>query len=116
MDEPLDPAVLDEIRALGGEKLLRKVVALFLEHTPHRLSELCEASASGDTTAAAAAAHALRSSAGNVGARKLHVLLTSTEEAAREGRPGEVAALEDAVSAAHAEACAALRLLAGPAS
>lgn len=77
-----DPAALARVQRLGGNGLVRQLVAVFLEHAPTRVSAARAAQASGDLPALARAAHALRGSAGNVGATTLAHAARRLEEAA----------------------------------
>ncbi|HEX2166520.1 MAG TPA: Hpt domain-containing protein [Longimicrobiales bacterium] len=70
--EPIiDRTALDRLRRIGGEKLLRKMVALFLESGPERLRAVTECAAAGDVSGVERAVHGMKSSAGNVGAIRL---------------------------------------------
>ena len=85
----LDRAVLEELRQLGtGDRdLLAEVVELFLRTSPERLQALVGALGRADEAAVRFHAHALRSSAGNVGALRLGALCTRLEESALEAPP-----------------------------
>jgi len=65
------PKTVRQVRALGGEELLRRLAGLLLELTPQRLGALAEALRSDDLAAARMAVHALSSTAGTVGAEGL---------------------------------------------
>jgi HPt (histidine-containing phosphotransfer) domain-containing protein len=60
-----------QVRELGGDELLRRLVGLLLELTPQRLDLLRDAMRRGDLAAARMAVHALSSTAGIVGATRL---------------------------------------------
>ena len=66
--QALQPQALEKLRTLGGEGLVSRVVALFLELGPQRLGDGRRALASGDLPTAERCFHSLRSSAANVGA------------------------------------------------
>jgi HPt (histidine-containing phosphotransfer) domain-containing protein len=71
---PLDERVLNQIRALQGpgeSGLLKKVADLYLSNTPSLLERLRDAVAANDPEAMYKAAHALKSSSANLGARSL---------------------------------------------
>jgi two-component system sensor histidine kinase/response regulator len=70
------------LRDLGGEDLLRRLVTMLLELTPQRLTALREGLRQGDLPAARGAAHALRSTAGTVGATSLLAAAQRVETAA----------------------------------
>jgi HPt (histidine-containing phosphotransfer) domain-containing protein len=63
-----DPAALARVQRIGGAGLVRQLVETFLAHAPTRLEAVRAAAGSGDWDAVRRAAHALKGSAGNVGA------------------------------------------------
>ncbi|MDW8398912.1 MAG: ATP-binding protein [Acetobacteraceae bacterium] len=67
----LDEGALADLDALGGPEFVEGVVQEFLADAEGLLAELGRAAAAGDAAAFRAKAHALRSSAANVGARAL---------------------------------------------
>ena len=67
----LEDAMVRLLLELGGESLLRRLVVLLIELAPQRLEDLQRALAAGDLAAARSAVHALRSTAGTVGATQL---------------------------------------------
>jgi HPt (histidine-containing phosphotransfer) domain-containing protein len=69
------------LRELGGEELLRRLVAMLVELTPQRLSALREGVSHADLPAARGAAHALGSTAGVVGALSLLAAARLVEKA-----------------------------------
>ena len=86
MEEPsmhnaIDPEVINGLRELsdGDSSLLEELVGLFLEDTPPRLDSLQAALDSGDPEGLEAAAHALKSSCGNIGALVLADLCKELE-------------------------------------
>ncbi len=83
----LDQNVIASLRELGGDDdpgLFVELVELFLEDTPPRIHALVAALAQNDATALERAAHALKSSAANLGALELSVLFRDIESAGRE--------------------------------
>jgi HPt (histidine-containing phosphotransfer) domain-containing protein len=90
MTDPLDSATVEQIRQLGGDKLLTELVEIFLKHTPLRLQELRAGLAEGDTVRAAKAAHSFRSSSISLGARALAEEAASLERLADQGDTSEV--------------------------
>ncbi len=102
-----DSEALARLTALGGEKLVRGIVALFTGFAAARVEDAESASAAGNCAGVAAAAHALRSSAGNVGAMRLYSVATDLELAARSGHaelvPGLVTRLRSAYDGARAQ-------------
>ena len=85
--EPVDPMVLGQLRALGGDDVgfLEGIVRSFLAHTERAVVELRAAATSGDRERLRRAAHGLKGSAGNVGAKPLAALARRVEEAAVAG-------------------------------
>lgn len=71
MKSPLDPEIVEQIRQLGGDKLLAELVEIFLTHTPIRLRELQTGLEEDDMVRAEKAAHSFRSSSISLGARAL---------------------------------------------
>lgn len=98
---PVDGSVVDEtaierLAAVGGDgDLVREVIRLFEESVPGYLAALRAASLARDVKQAGDAAHALRSSCGNAGARKMAALCASIESAAK---AGEWDAAEEAIA------------------
>jgi two-component system sensor histidine kinase/response regulator len=98
----LDPAVLDAIRALDagrGEQIVARVVASYLGTLEPQLAKLRDAVGRGDAHGWSEAAHGLKSSSANVGARRLAALARTLEECGRAGRREGVDALVAEVEA-----------------
>jgi HPt (histidine-containing phosphotransfer) domain-containing protein len=84
-DKPdLDDTALARLRRVGGEQLVRQMVALFLESTPQRLVVARTGEQQGDREAVTRAMHALKSSAGNVGALRLQDLASHLEHTGKD--------------------------------
>ncbi len=89
--EVLDREVIEMLRDLGGEdepELLAELVAVFLADAPQRLHDMQQGLAQGDYELLERAAHTLKSSAANLGARLLSERARELEAAAR-ARSGE---------------------------
>jgi HPt (histidine-containing phosphotransfer) domain-containing protein len=102
-EPPLDSLVLDRLRQLsvdGGPDVLAEVLRIFREDVPARLSRLEAACAAGDLAALERAAHSIKGSAGNIGARHLQSLCRDAEAAAR---AADLAATRAAVDQVDAE-------------
>jgi CheY-like chemotaxis protein/HPt (histidine-containing phosphotransfer) domain-containing protein len=86
-DGPLDPAVLESLRAIAGGSgaMLDKIFGLFLAHAPARLAAFHEAAAAEDLPRMATEAHALKSPSLNIGALRLAGLCSAIEAEARSG-------------------------------
>jgi HPt (histidine-containing phosphotransfer) domain-containing protein len=79
----LDPAVLDTLRKLtppGEPDVLGEVLKLFLDEVPPRIERLRNAWAAGNIQEVHRAAHSLKGSAGNIGARRLHAVCSKLDE------------------------------------
>jgi HPt (histidine-containing phosphotransfer) domain-containing protein len=104
----LNSSVLERIRKAGGEALLDRLVDCFLSYGPERFEKLTAAIQGGDWAGVEFHAHALKSSAGNVGARSLFALLGEIETAAGQGKTAVVAAALDALQNRYEEFLGAL--------
>lgn len=107
----LDRAALDQIRQLQGvgqPSLLRQVIDIYLESSTKLVAQIDAALASADAGAAGSAAHALKSSSGNVGAIAVTKLAAAIEAAARDNSLERVEALHAELLAAFAVARRAL--------
>ncbi len=103
-DAVLDPAVIESLKELGGEDdpdLFSELVQLFLEDTPVRIRKLCDALNESDARAIEQAAHALKSSAANLGATQLATVFMQIEAAGRERDLGRAASLVQQSSSAY---------------
>ena len=89
----IDREALQRLIALGGEKLVHRIVGLFSSFGTARVEDAERAAAEGDMAGVASAAHALRSTAGNVGAVRLHAVATDLEHTARAHKVEQVNAL-----------------------
>jgi HPt (histidine-containing phosphotransfer) domain-containing protein len=81
----LDRSALDRLVRLGGAKLLRQMIDLYLQHGPERLDAVREGVLHRDATRIERAAHTLKSSAGNLGAQKLQHTADALEAMAAGG-------------------------------
>lgn len=84
-EQVLDPAAFERLREWGGDKLLGRIVALFLEHAPERLAEVEAGAAEGDLHRIERGAHSLKSSSANVGGLALQDVASRLEAAAEDG-------------------------------
>lgn len=88
-----DATTMERLYELGGPGLVRKLVVLFGEFGGARVADAVTAGRDGDLPGLARAAHALRSTAGNIGATRLLDLATRLETDARAGQRDQVPAL-----------------------
>jgi CheY-like chemotaxis protein/HPt (histidine-containing phosphotransfer) domain-containing protein len=85
----LDPVVVGQLLELdeaAGGGVLGELVELFVEDTPQRVRAIATAATTGDAEALRKAAHALKGSAGNVGAVDLAGVCARIEAFARDGQ------------------------------
>ena len=98
----LDPAVLDTLRKLtppGEPDVLTEVLKLFLDEVPLRVERLRNAWAAGNIEEVRRAAHSLKGSAGNIGARRLHAICSKLDDIGKSHELDGVAALVDELAA-----------------
>jgi PAS domain S-box-containing protein len=92
-----------EMVAAGAGEAVDGIIGSFVEGTPQRIAAIAEAVASGRAAEAARLAHACKSSAAQLGARRLATLLAELERAAKAGEAQRLAAgLEDLKTEARA--------------
>ena len=92
----LDPEVLQTLRDLSGDEepsLFDELVQIFLEDTPVRMADLEAAFDGADADGIMSAAHALKSSAANLGALGLSGIFKELETIGREKRLEEASSL-----------------------
>jgi PAS domain S-box-containing protein len=90
--ETIDPAVLASLRDLrepGAPDPVTELIELFLRDTPGHLQRMQVAADKGDVAALQSAAHSLKGSANNMGARRLATLCGAVEKQAKTGELGE---------------------------
>jgi HPt (histidine-containing phosphotransfer) domain-containing protein len=90
---PMDSSALERLERFGGARLLREMIALYVESAPGRLAAAVEALAAGDVIATENAFHSLKSSSAQLGAVRLARLCEEAETIARDGSLSGVAAL-----------------------
>ncbi len=109
----LDPAVLSSLRDIsdGRDDFLAELAQLFLDDSPRRLDEIEAAVVARDGEALRSAAHALKSSAGNLGAIRLHAVASVLETAGAAGALDEAPQRFADLKRAYAHAEGALRAI-----
>jgi len=94
-------------RVGGDEQLLREIAVLFIEECPRAFAEIQEAVAAGDAAKLENAAHALKGSVSNFGARNAVEAAFRLEQMGRANQMTEagtvLSTLENALSAVCAE-------------
>ena len=75
----LEAAALDRLLRIGGQEFVVEMIELFLENAPERLRAARAAHEQSDHQALYRAAHSLKSTAANLGARRLQHAAERTE-------------------------------------
>jgi HPt (histidine-containing phosphotransfer) domain-containing protein len=88
----LDPTALQRLQRLGDGAFVCKMIDLFLEFAGQKIVEARAAQVAGNLTGVEKAVHPIKSSAGNVGARRIQELALQIEELARQGHSETLAA------------------------
>jgi HPt (histidine-containing phosphotransfer) domain-containing protein len=107
----LDPAALQRLRRLGGDKFLREMIGLFLDYAAKKIAEATATAAAGNLEGVQKAIHPVKSSAGNVGASKVQALAAQMELQAKQGEASAVAASVADITEAFAAASAELKAM-----
>jgi len=107
-DSPnLDPAALERLQHLGGDAFVSKMIDLFVDYAGGKVVVARQAQVAGNLAGVQEAVHPIKSSAGNVGARRVQELALQLEQLARQGQgellPALIAELEAAFAAVKAE-------------
>lgn len=85
-----DENALVRLRKLGGDEFVIRMLDLFLDYAPQRLAAARAAEQAGDLTALGKAVHPLKSSAGQIGARRVQELAAQIEKLATQQQAGEI--------------------------
>jgi HPt (histidine-containing phosphotransfer) domain-containing protein len=98
----IDPEAIEQLRFLEDEdqpNVVAELVQLFIEHAPPKITAIREALVHGDAGAVKRAAHSLKGSSANVGARGMQQVCERIEHAAAAGdlagTPALLAQLEE---------------------
>ena len=95
-DEPVfDAAALERLKRFGGDTLLGKMIALFLEAAPARIEAARAALARSAVADVELALHSLKSSSAQLGAMRMQRLSAQGEQQARTGSLDGLRALTD---------------------
>ena len=92
-EELLDPIAFAKLRRLGGDKLLGQMIDIFLNFVPTKIAQALEEQKANHLQAIEQGAHAIKSSASHVGARRLQDLAIEIERLAKERQPESLPAL-----------------------
>lgn len=104
----VETEALDRLREWGGDDLVVKMLKLFLEHGPERVEEIRTGLESGALDVTQRGAHSLKSSAGNLGARRLQAGAARMEDLAEDGDPEAVEEFLPSLESAFRDARASL--------
>jgi HPt (histidine-containing phosphotransfer) domain-containing protein len=111
-DEPLDRDRWAKLLALqvavGRSDFLKELAAIFLRDAPLRLTSIREGLDAGDASKASQAAHSLKGSSGNVGAKFVTDIAGNIERCANEGALDEAKGLYSRLESEVDRACQAL--------
>ena len=83
--ETVDYAVLEGLRDLGGEEMLRELVEMFLDEGQSRLATLRKALEEGDAQSVERVAHTLKGNSVNMGAVRMAALCAELEDVGASG-------------------------------
>ena len=89
----LDPSAMERLTRIGGDRLVEKMLVSFHAFANEKVSEISQAVSEENWAQAGQAAHALKSSAGNVGAVDLQRLSFALECAGRDADGESIPAL-----------------------
>jgi HPt (histidine-containing phosphotransfer) domain-containing protein len=99
----IDPDMLASLQSFGDPEFVAEVIDLYIGDAPPRIETMRSAIAEGDAAKLAAAAHALKSSSGNVGATAVREICAYLEANTLAGAAEKLVELEreqaDAVKA-----------------
>jgi len=79
----IDPSAIARLKKIGSDVLVVKMIDLFLENTPQKIDIMKRANQDSDFQSLEMAAHSLKSSAGNIGAKKLQKTANDIESLAQ---------------------------------
>jgi len=112
MDQILDHTVLDELLSLaddGDPELLVDLIKMFLDDSPSKVDAIQEGLAVGDFDKAERAAHSLKGSSGNLGARIVQELCEQLQTSTRAHQLDQSRKLAPQLAEHYEDAAAALR-------
>jgi HPt (histidine-containing phosphotransfer) domain-containing protein len=101
-EDIIDPAAIERLQRIGGTSFVCDMIDLFMGYVPGRLAEARAALARADLPGVAKCVHPVRSSSGNVGARRMMALATTLERLATAAEPAELPDLMNRIEAEHA--------------
>jgi len=114
--DPLSTEALARLEKLGGPAFVDKMINLFCAFVGEKVAEVSRASAEADFDAVGRAAHAIKSSAANVGAARVCSISVDIDGAVRSGRNAGVIDMAKELQAAFDEVKPLLEARIGPGS
>ena len=109
-ETPIDPEAIENLRALNPDDenaFLKEIIGIFLEDTPLRIAELKDSLSAFDQPKFTRAAHSIKGSASNLGARFVRTAAEQLEHQSRNSGLGDIdpliAKLESEFATAKAE-------------
>ena len=99
----LSEEVFARLRSWGGNKLVVRLIDLFLKNAPERLEAARKGQEIGDLKAIEEATHAFKTSAGNLGIAKLQNLAATIEELAEKEKGEPIPALLNELESVYAQ-------------
>lgn len=109
-ETPIDPEAINNLRTLNpddDDAFLKDIIGIFLEDTPERITELKQSLKAYDQPKFTRAAHSIKGSASNLGARFVRAAAEKLEHQSRnsglDGLDDLVAGLESEFATAKAE-------------
>jgi HPt (histidine-containing phosphotransfer) domain-containing protein len=96
----LDPAAIERLQRLGGRAFVVKMIDLFSSYGAEKLAAAKSAGQAGNLAGIADAVHPIKSSAGNIGARRVQELAQQIEQRARQSDGASLPGLLDELDAA----------------
>ena len=81
----IDPAAVARLQRIGGVKLARDLITMYLDLGPERIAAMRAAVSAGDAAGVERSAHTMKSTAGNLGAVQLQQTAQQMETMAAEG-------------------------------
>lgn len=105
----IDPDAIAQIREIGGNELLAKLIDLFVDYVSGRITAARSAMNQGDIAGVRDAVHPVKSSAANLGATHVRDLAQRIEHLARQNETAPIPSCIDDLGAAFAVARAELQ-------
>jgi HPt (histidine-containing phosphotransfer) domain-containing protein len=96
----LDPAAIERLQRLGGRVFVVKMIDLFSSYGGEKLAAANRARREGNLIGIADAVHPIKSSAGNIGAKRVQALAQQIEQLARQSQGEALPGLLDELDAA----------------